>query len=295
MAATADLQVHKEGGGDQATLASAAASLSACRQLMERIQREHHRAAPADAAATFLLLQVSHPSRTAQQFQSTPGPRSTPFHLQEFNLASRLKDRAKQTAALAQCQRAAGVSADHFLQLATLSRSSGSPALEKECLSVALERLTQGAPLTALDLVAQVRRLGSLQGQRRESSAGCESGEVQVLRRILCLSNSDEEKLGLYCDARTLLKDAPAGRYPPQEAAWLVTTCFNRGCQHAKFCRFATASDFMHAALGLLPFCQELSAKREVVRRAHVIGHRPSVKSCAAQHRTLLAAHDCGD
>lgn len=85
-----------------------------------------------------------------------------------------------------------------------------------------------------------------------------------MLRRIVCLSNCDSEKLGLYRDAAALLQDAPPGAFPPREAAWLVTTCFNRGCQHAKFFRFTQASDFMRAAMDLLPFAPEMQVKQEV-------------------------------
>jgi len=67
----------------------------------------------------------------------------------------------------------------------------------------------------------------------------------QTLRQVLCLSNSDEEKLGLYGDACTLIRDMPPASFPGKEVAWLVTTCFNRGCQHAKFLRHDSALDFM--------------------------------------------------
>lgn len=87
---------------------------------------------------------------------------------------------------------------------------------------------------------------------------------MQVLRQILCLSNSEEEKLGLYTDAVSLLKDLPQGSFPPREVSWLVATCFNRGCQHAKFCRRDSAAKFMETALKLLQFCPDLEAKRPV-------------------------------
>lgn len=87
---------------------------------------------------------------------------------------------------------------------------------------------------------------------------------VQVLREILCLSNGDEEKLGLYRDAYGLLRDLPAGSFPPKEVTWLVATSFNRGCQHAKFCRQESAVAFMAAAIQLLQFCPDLEGKREV-------------------------------
>ena len=87
---------------------------------------------------------------------------------------------------------------------------------------------------------------------------------LQTLRRIICLSNNDAEKLTLYSDAQALLADIPASSFPAREVAWLVTTCFNRGCQHAKFCRYDTAQSFMRAAIDLLPHCPELGGKREV-------------------------------
>ena len=86
----------------------------------------------------------------------------------------------------------------------------------------------------------------------------------QVLRQILCLSNSDEEKLALYKEAATLLSSFPLGSFPPKEVSWLVATCFNCGCQHAKFCRNESAVEFMEAAINLLDFCPELQAKKDV-------------------------------
>ena len=87
---------------------------------------------------------------------------------------------------------------------------------------------------------------------------------MQVLRQNLYLSNRDEEKLGLYEGAVNLLKEVPLGTYPPKEVSWLVTTCFNRGCQHAKFCSSSSAVAFMDAAIKLLDFCPDLEAKRAV-------------------------------
>lgn len=87
---------------------------------------------------------------------------------------------------------------------------------------------------------------------------------MQILRQILCLSNNDEEKLGLYVDATTLLKDLPQGSFPPKEVSWLVATCFNRGCQHAKFGRSLPAVRFMEAAVQLQVYCPELETKKPV-------------------------------
>lgn len=87
---------------------------------------------------------------------------------------------------------------------------------------------------------------------------------LQVLRQNLCLSNSDEEKLDLYKGAIKLLKEVPQGSFPPKEVSWLVATCFNRGCQHAKFCRSSSAANFMDTAVALLDFCPDLDAKRVV-------------------------------
>ena len=88
--------------------------------------------------------------------------------------------------------------------------------------------------------------------------------QMQVLRQNLYLSNSDDEKLGLYKGAVNLLRELPSGSFPPKEVSWLVTTCFNRGCQHAKFCRSTSAVAFMDAAIILLEFCPDLQAKRAV-------------------------------
>ena len=87
---------------------------------------------------------------------------------------------------------------------------------------------------------------------------------LQVVRQILCLSNSDEEKLGLYKGSVSLLKDVPSGKYPPKEVSWLVATCFNQGCQHAKFGRNSSAVTFMETAIALLEFCPDLQPKQEV-------------------------------
>ena len=86
----------------------------------------------------------------------------------------------------------------------------------------------------------------------------------QVLRQNLYLSSSDEEKLDLYKGAFKLLKDLPLASFLPKEVSWLVSTCFNRGCQHAKFCRHSSATAFMDTAIKLLDFCPDLEAKRAV-------------------------------
>ena len=86
----------------------------------------------------------------------------------------------------------------------------------------------------------------------------------QTLRRIITLCNNDAERLSLYSDARALLADLPAGSYPAKEVQWLVCTCYNRGCQHGKFGRIQQATQFIQAALDLLPFCTALQAKQQV-------------------------------
>lgn len=59
----------------------------------------------------------------------------------------------------------------------------------------------------------------------------------------------------------------PQGAYPPREAAWLVTSAWNRGCLHVRYSRHAEAVRFMHAALGLLRagHCPELEAAQQVI------------------------------
>ena len=54
------------------------------------------------------------------------------------------------------------------------------------------------------------------------------------------------------------------GTFPCCEAAWLLTTAWNRGCHHAKFGRLPEARRMMTAALTLLPACPELQPRREV-------------------------------
>lgn len=75
---------------------------------------------------------------------------------------------------------------------------------------------------------------------------------------------SDAEKLELLGEAAELLQGLPARAFPCREAAWLLTTAWNRGCHHAKFGRPAEARAMMAAALALLPACPELQPRQEV-------------------------------
>ena len=44
----------------------------------------------------------------------------------------------------------------------------------------------------------------------------------------------------------------------------MATSCWNRGCHHAKFERTAEAQRFLRQALHMAPFCPELTAARQV-------------------------------
>ena len=75
----------------------------------------------------------------------------------------RQKDRQRQMAVLADCQKLADFSAENYLKMVGLAKAAaaaaggGYEAVEKACLSSALQQLTQQSPLTAFATIAQVR------------------------------------------------------------------------------------------------------------------------------------------
>ena len=76
----------------------------------------------------------------------------------------RQKDRQRQMAVLADCQKLADFSAENYLKMVSLAKAAaaaaggGYEAVEKACLSSALRQLTQQSPLSAFSTIAQVRR-----------------------------------------------------------------------------------------------------------------------------------------
>jgi hypothetical protein len=85
----------------------------------------------------------------------------------------------------------------------------------------------------------------------------------QALRKLVGMG-TDSERLELLGEAARLLRGLPAEAFPRREAAWLLTTAWNRGCHHAKFGRCGEARALMEAALALLPACPELQPRQEV-------------------------------
>lgn len=100
-------------------------------------------------------------------------------------------------------------------------------------------------------------------GHSAEGNQLCATLPVQALRKLVGMG-TDSKRLQLLGDAARLLRGLPAGAFPRREAAWLLTTTWNRGCHHAKFGRHAEARALMEAALALLPACPELQPRQEV-------------------------------
>ena len=85
-----------------------------------------------------------------------------------------------------------------------------------------------------------------------------------MIRRVIGLTQNDAHRLVLYTEAMDMIRDLPDGSYPDEEAAWLISSCFNHGCFFAKSAEYATAQTHMRVALGLLQFCPSLQSQAEV-------------------------------
>lgn len=86
----------------------------------------------------------------------------------------------------------------------------------------------------------------------------------------MCLTTNTEDCLALYYDAYELLKDLPSDVFPEDELAWLVSTCYNHGCDHAKLGQNLRAKNYLEVALRLLEFCPKLEAFRKVQLRSNL-------------------------
>jgi hypothetical protein len=92
---------------------------------------------------------------------------------------------------------------------------------------------------------------------------------VQVIRALLEICSSDEERLSTFQDAAAVISSTaptsttptdnndtataiPAGGYPFLEARYLITAAWNRGATHSKFARMKDAEAFMGVALNIL-------------------------------------------
>ncbi len=88
---------------------------------------------------------------------------------------------------------------------------------------------------------------------------------VQILRRLMELSQKDQEKLEVLRRASNTIKRLPSGvTYPVRELQWLAVSGWNRGSIHCKFDRIQEASDFMTAALDLAAECPALANQIKV-------------------------------
>jgi len=143
-----------------------------------------------------------------------------------FATAARAGDEGGCAELLRSAEAMAGLSGDSALKLAKLSAAPGAPraACEKAhalCLRV-LQRSPGGAP--AAELAYALRKSLQLQEEAGGTGGGGADGREPRLLRA-------------WREAAALLAGVPAGGYPPDEAAWLVTHCWNRGAGLAKLGR----------------------------------------------------------
>lgn len=96
---------------------------------------------------------------------------------------------------------------------------------------------------------------------------------LQILRRLMELSQKDQDKLEVLHRASNTIKCLPAGiKYPARELQWLTVSGWNRGSIHCKFERLQDASAFMAAALELVTSCDILNDQRKVGSAIQAIG-----------------------
>ena len=75
---------------------------------------------------------------------------------------------------------------------------------------------------------------------------------IEVEERAAAGSSSTEKLSELYASAASHLS-LLADTYPPDEAAWIVTTAFNRGVNHHRMLRFSQAQSMFEMARSILP------------------------------------------
>jgi|AntAceMinimDraft_5_1070358.scaffolds.fasta_scaffold04402_5 hypothetical protein len=124
-----------------------------------------------------------------------------------------------------------------IITMANNSADYGSAAAAARGFDVALTRLLADPQRDTSTIASVIRRRIEIE-ERSSAAAG---------------STCAQEKLGeLYGSAATHLA-LLAGSYPGDEAAWLVTTAFNRGVGHHRMCRFAKAQCMFEIARTILP------------------------------------------
>eukprot|EP00803_Ostreobium_quekettii_P006261 evm.model.scf_131.19 EVM.evm.TU.scf_131.19 scf_131:114761-123418(-) len=169
----------------------------------------------------------------------------------EFEVATRLKETERQLQLIERCKMLQSVTADQLLRMAQACRGNReSTDAAVAAYHACLERLlSQAAP--NYDTVSM------------------------VIRALIQLNSLDVEKLRMYSEARQLLVGLPKDAYPKRELLWLASTCWNRGCHHAKFCRLGLSLQYLGLGLELATMCNDLdSQRREMEAEVRRMGER---------------------
>ncbi|KAK9833629.1 hypothetical protein WJX74_001098 [Apatococcus lobatus] len=104
---------------------------------------------------------------------------------------------------------------------------------------------------------------------------------AKILRRLMELSQKDQEKLEVLHQASNTIKRLPRGMtYPARELQWLTVSGWNRGSIHCKFERLQDASAFMSAALDLGRHCATLEDQRKLMEETLMTVQAQSATSC---------------
>jgi len=68
-----------------------------------------------------------------------------------------------------------------------------------------------------------------------------------------------------YREASSILDTSPPNTYPPKEAAWLLTTCWNWGLHFRRFGRDHDCAEHVQVAVALLASCPEYQDKSKIM------------------------------
>ncbi|GMH32262.1 hypothetical protein BSKO_00096 [Bryopsis sp. KO-2023] len=175
--------------------------------------------------------------------ETPSGDRSDVFLvMQDFQVATRTKNEDSQREILERCKGMPAVNAQHVLKMGKICKDGvyRKPEVLVLALEIALRKLMEEIP-TNYDQVAV------------------------VIRSLIQQSSSDTEKLGWYQEANQILLGIHQGCFPEIEISWLVSSCWNQGCHHAKFSRVDNAEKYMSTAIELLKHAHSLEQKRDMM------------------------------
>ena len=231
-----DVPPYNAADGGDAAHASAAPSRRLAWLLAAGAALEVHSATVKhDAEAAVVLGEAQHAlarcaaaAEAAGAHAHDAGRTDIFFALLSFTASTRAGDEAGSMAVLRKAESLPGLTADTALKLARLA-STAAAASDSGSL-VALRayelclRVMQRSPGASLkDISYVLRKVVTLAEQAGGATHGSDNRDVRLLRA--------------FRDATSVLASSPPGAYPSEEAAWLVTTAWNRGALLAKLGR----------------------------------------------------------